>query len=158
MSSLKLLITSLVLTFTCVITVNSRPSPPPNTDHLRRSSRDVTDHELLTNAYEYYEKMHMETTCHKPQPRIISVQTVHPNPSITYVTDCVVLHQCAGDSGCCPPSQVCSVKDGHEEKVDIPIMYFKTDDPSSENAMMLQFRNHTECTCYSEKDIALRKA
>ncbi|GAB6029728.1 hypothetical protein CHUAL_005447 [Chamberlinius hualienensis] len=154
MSSLKILLTSLVLTF-MYATVNSRP--PANNDH-HRNLRDVTDHDLLTEAYEYYDKMHMETTCHKPQPRIISVQTIHPNPSINYVTDCVVLHQCAWDSGCCPPSQVCSVKDGQEVTVDIPIMYFKADDPHSENAMMLQFKNHTECTCYSEKEIASRKA
>ncbi|GAB6032186.1 hypothetical protein CHUAL_010833 [Chamberlinius hualienensis] len=117
-----------------------------------RYKRNPAEEKLFDDAFMYYEMTHTETDCHKPQPRIVSVQSVYPNPSFTYATECVLLHTCAWDTGCCAPSEVCGVKEGHEKILSIPILYFKVDEPDSHDAMLLQFTNHTECTCYNEKE------
>lgn len=55
-----------------------------------------------TNAViEHYMKVRQEGQCRKPQPKVISVQSEHPDPSKTYTPHCTILHRCAEDTGCC---------------------------------------------------------
>ncbi|KAH0811661.1 hypothetical protein GEV33_011130 [Tenebrio molitor] len=50
---------------------------------------------------EHYMKVRQEGQCRRPHPRVISVQSEHPDPSKTYTPHCTILHRCAEDTGCC---------------------------------------------------------
>lgn len=60
---------------------------------------------------EHFERM-AEARCDRPLPRVIQVQSVHPNPGKTYMPHCTVLHRCGEDTGCCPGGdKKCGPKD-----------------------------------------------
>lgn len=45
--------------------------------------------------------MDKETRCREPSPRVLSIQSIHPDPGKSYLPHCTVLHRCAEDTGCC---------------------------------------------------------
>lgn len=65
----------------------------------------------VSSAQELAYLMLRTTTCMVPQPRFIKVRDLLPSASSVYTPDCVVLHRCAADTGCCnQPNYVCSPK------------------------------------------------
>ncbi|KAF2892901.1 hypothetical protein ILUMI_13272, partial [Ignelater luminosus] len=52
-------------------------------------------------AVEHALKMDKETRCREPSPRVLSIQSIHPDPGKSYLPHCTVLHRCAEDTGCC---------------------------------------------------------
>lgn len=64
-------------------------------------------------------RMNNEGACKIPRPRVISVQTIHPDSSRTYLPSCTILHRCADDTGCCVGHGTCTAK-----KEEIVKLYF----------------------------------
>lgn len=52
-------------------------------------------------AHRHILKMDREARCKKPMPKVLSVQSVYPDPGKSYTPRCTVLHRCAEDTGCC---------------------------------------------------------
>lgn len=46
-------------------------------------------------------RVNSEGRCKKPLPKVIPVQSEHPDVSKTYIPHCTILHRCAEDTGCC---------------------------------------------------------
>lgn len=58
-------------------------------------------------------RVKQEGQCKRPLPKVISVQSEHPDPSKTYTPQCTVLHRCAEDTGCCKHNTKCQYKSRH---------------------------------------------
>lgn len=117
---------------------------------MKRVKRDVvTADDLTLGGFQYYKKLNLELGCKHPQPRVIPVQHFHPSNEITYVTQCVSLHQCAYDTGCCPASEICAPTE--KEDIQIPILIQKAGELL--HGEMMTFVNHTACGCFNKADI-----
>lgn len=57
----------------------------------------------------HLQRMNKEAACKLPRAKVISVQSVHPDASRTYIPSCTILHRCGDDTGCCERG-VCSPK------------------------------------------------
>jgi hypothetical protein len=71
----------------------------------------------VSAAQELNQQMLRGKTCHVPQPRYLKVSELQPSTSRSYTPNCVVLHRCAEDTGCCLPNYVCSPKTTHQATV-----------------------------------------
>lgn len=102
------------------------------------------------SALQHFVRM-AEANCNKPMPRVVQVQTIHPNPSKTYMPHCTVLHRCGEDTGCCTGND----KKCGPKETEIVELYFLVREVSSQSGYInahgkpekLQFLNHTRCEC-----------
>lgn len=109
----------------------------------------------IEKAVRYYNIIRREHQCGVPQQRVVPVQEIHPSNSKIYITDSVVLHQCAYDTGCCcPTGETCAPS--IQVEIHLPIIIQKYDGSSDFDYQMMTFHNHTMCACKSIQE--LRKA
>ncbi|KAL3266725.1 hypothetical protein HHI36_010886 [Cryptolaemus montrouzieri] len=98
-----------------------------------------------TLARVHFMRVTSEGTCKKPLPRVISVQSEHPDPSRSYTPHCTVLHRCAEDTGCCLQH---NMRCGPKKQEEIHLYFYtKTLGTLQSKIEKLTFWNHTECTC-----------
>jgi hypothetical protein len=94
---------------------------------------------------EHYMKVRQEGQCRRPHPRVISVQSEHPDPSKTYTPHCTILHRCAEDTGCCANFDT---RCGPKTQVQVHLYFYtKTLGTPGTKVEKLTFYNHTECAC-----------
>ncbi|KAL0267342.1 UNVERIFIED_CONTAM: hypothetical protein PYX00_009635 [Menopon gallinae] len=95
--------------------------------------------------------MDREGKCKTPKAKVIRVQEVYPDPSITYMPSCTILHQCGADTGCCKNlKDVCKPK--NKTKVELYFLTAYMGNIHKSKVEKLKFENHTECECRSRTE------
>ncbi|XP_008192810.2 uncharacterized protein LOC659516 [Tribolium castaneum] len=117
-------------------------------EESRRQQLDLKPHNegrAINAALEHYAKVRQEGQCRKPLPKVISVQSEHPDPSKTYTPHCTILHRCAEDTGCCANH---TTRCGPKTQVLVHLYFYaKTLGVPGTKVEKLTFYNHTECAC-----------
>ncbi|XP_014244581.1 uncharacterized protein LOC106663882 [Cimex lectularius] len=120
-------------------------------------SGGVDDPSSQVEVQNHHDKITSEAKCKVPQPRVIRVSDHYPTSSKTYVPSCTLLHQCAEDTGCCPPSQKCGPKDSKKVELHFYATYeipgiSRHHPRKAVRIEKLVFYNHTECECMDRGD------
>ncbi|KAL1506686.1 hypothetical protein ABEB36_006006 [Hypothenemus hampei] len=108
------------------------------------TSKKSSEESKTTAVVEHYIRVTNSGQCKRPIPKVIPVHLEHPNPSVTYIPHCTVLHRCAEDTGCCKYDATCQYKEREEVTLYFYVKQIGADEAKVEK---LTFYNHTECEC-----------
>ncbi|CAH1124131.1 unnamed protein product [Ceutorhynchus assimilis] len=115
-----------------------------NKYYKQQENRKSPEERSRDAAVQHYFRVKSSGECKNPSPKVIAVHSEHPNPSVTYIPHCTVLHRCAEDTGCCKYDTACQYKEREEVSL---YFYVKEIGGDTSKVEKLTFYNHTECEC-----------
>ncbi|XP_066158335.1 uncharacterized protein [Euwallacea fornicatus] len=117
------------------------------------ASKKSSEESKTTAVVDHFVRIKSSGQCKRPVPKVIPVHIEHPDPTVTYIPHCTVLHRCAEDTGCCNYDTTCQYKERVEVSLYFYVKPIGSDVPKVEK---LNFYNHTECEC-KEKTLGNNK-
>ncbi|XP_059475256.1 uncharacterized protein LOC132196540 [Neocloeon triangulifer] len=112
-------------------------------DAVARTMRNTE--EAKQAAYSLLNEIASGNSCKVPQVRCLKASNLLPGHSRRYAPNCVKLHRCAEDSGCCShPEYECGPKRIVQA---LAILYVTELNTRQSVAQQFYFDNHTECHC-----------